>query len=99
VILVKPPSPRGVDPRELLAALAPRDAAIAHDPSHAIDLALASGGDRVVICGSIYLVGDARRELRLRFGVPAPATDPWYSVEDARRERPDGAAAPTTATG
>jgi dihydrofolate synthase/folylpolyglutamate synthase len=77
VILVRPPSPRGVDPRELQSALAHPATSIAADTTEALDLALAPGCDRVVVCGSIYLVGDARRELRRRFGVPAPATDPW----------------------
>ena len=101
VILVKPPSPRGVDPRELLAALPSGTAAsIATDPAHAIDLALAEGGERAVICGSIYLVGDARRELRSRFGVPAPATQPWWdAAEDSPRGSASAAPAPTIATG
>jgi dihydrofolate synthase/folylpolyglutamate synthase len=83
VILVRPPSPRGVDPRELQAALPDVAASIAADPSAALELALA-GAERVVVCGSIYLVGDLRNELRRRFGVPAPATEPW----DAAGEDP-----------
>jgi dihydrofolate synthase/folylpolyglutamate synthase len=90
VILVRPPSPRGVDPRELLSSLPDLPARIATDPGSALDLALAPGCDRVVVCGSIYLVGDLRRELRRRFGVPAPATDPWDgSAADPPRSPPD----------
>jgi len=82
IILVKPPSPRGVDPHELLAAIPGRAATVAADTGSALDLALADGGDRVVVCGSIYLVGDARRELRRRFGVPSPAVAPWEAAAD-----------------
>jgi dihydrofolate synthase/folylpolyglutamate synthase len=84
VIVVKPPSPRGVDPRELQSALGDRECVVASDPQAALDLALAPGCDRVVVCGSIYLVGFVRRELRRRFGVPAPATDPWGEADDQR---------------
>ena len=87
VILVKPPSPRGVDPRELQSALGDRDSTIATDPQAALDLALAPGCDRVVVCGSIYLVGFVRSELRRRFGVPAPATDPWDEAGRESRDR------------
>ena len=91
VILVRPQSPRGVDPRELLSAVPDGVASIAADPSAALDLALAPGCDRIVVCGSIYLVGDVRRELRRRFGVPAPATDPWDggAAGDPLRSPPD----------
>jgi dihydrofolate synthase/folylpolyglutamate synthase len=77
VILTRPPSPRGVDPRELQPALAGHASLVAPDAPAALDLALASGSGRIVVCGSIYLAGDVRRELRRRFGVPPPATDPW----------------------
>jgi dihydrofolate synthase/folylpolyglutamate synthase len=90
VILVKPPSPRGVDPRELQSALSDRDSVIAADPRAALDLALAPGCDRVVVCGSIYLVGFLRGELRRRFGVPAPATDPWAEAIDPLGSRSNG---------
>ena len=41
----------------------------------ALDRALALGAETVVACGSIFLVGELRRLLRERFGVPAPAVD------------------------
>ena len=41
----------------------------------ALDLALGFESDFVLVCGSVYLVGDVRMDLRRRFGVPAPATD------------------------
>jgi dihydrofolate synthase / folylpolyglutamate synthase len=77
VILLRPPSPRGVSPLELARSLPERDCLIAEDAAAALDLALAGGDARIVVCGSIYLVGDARRELRRRFGVPPPAVAPW----------------------
>jgi dihydrofolate synthase/folylpolyglutamate synthase len=88
VILVKPPSPRGVDPRELQSALGECETAIAADPQAALDLALAPGCDRIVVCGSIYLVGFLRGELRRRFGVPAPATEPWGETNHQRARSP-----------
>ncbi|HVR30813.1 MAG TPA: folylpolyglutamate synthase/dihydrofolate synthase family protein [Thermoanaerobaculia bacterium] len=78
VVLVRPPSPRGIEPRELVGALGHGSAAvIADSPAQALDLALGEGGSRIVVCGSIYLVGEVRGELRRRFGVPEPATAPW----------------------
>jgi dihydrofolate synthase/folylpolyglutamate synthase len=91
VVLVRPPSPRGVDPLELASALEPGRARIASDPSGALDLALADGASRLVVCGSIYLVGEVRRELRRRFGAPEPATAPWPEVA-ARAPRSGSAA-------
>jgi len=87
-----------------LAALPPGTASIAADTAHALDLALADSGEcqveRVVVCGSIYLVGDARLELRSRFGVPPPATDPWYDADGGALGASSSAAtAPTIATG
>ncbi|HEX2252218.1 MAG TPA: Mur ligase family protein [Thermoanaerobaculia bacterium] len=74
VILTRPPTDRGRDPHELLPLLPGRGARVEPDPSSALDRALAAAGTRgtVVICGSIYLVGASRRELRSRFGTPTP---------------------------
>ena len=44
-------------------------------PAAALDRVLALGADTLVVCGSIFLVGELRRLLRERFGVPAPAAD------------------------
>lgn len=44
-------------------------------PAVALDRALSLGADTLVACGSIFLVGELRRLLRERFGVPAPAAD------------------------
>jgi dihydrofolate synthase/folylpolyglutamate synthase len=76
-VLMRAPTPRAVDPRELASALSGPPYVIAEDAAAALDLALADGGSRLVVCGSIYVVGDVRRELRRRFGVPAAAGEPW----------------------
>jgi hypothetical protein len=50
------------------------------DPGRALDVALpyadgvlAATDGVLAVCGSIFLVGDIRRRLRERFGVPPPA--------------------------
>ncbi|HEX4962188.1 MAG TPA: folylpolyglutamate synthase/dihydrofolate synthase family protein [Thermoanaerobaculia bacterium] len=73
IVLTKPVSPRAKEPAELLPLLAGRrdvDVEVEPDPSRALDRALALGGEVLVACGSIYLVGELRRGLRERFGVP-----------------------------
>ena len=73
LVLTRPPSPRAKDPAELLPLLAGRDGVeVEPDPGRALDRALALGGQVLVACGSIFLVGEVRRGLRERFGVPAP---------------------------
>ncbi len=73
LVLTRPASPRAKDPAELLPLLAGRDGVVVEpDPGRALDRALALGGEALVICGSIFLVGEVRRGLRERFGVPAP---------------------------
>ena len=59
---------------------AAREPIVEPDPDRALDAALASTDgvltdhDGVLaVCGSIFLVGDIRRRLRERFGVPPPA--------------------------
>jgi dihydrofolate synthase/folylpolyglutamate synthase len=56
VIMTAPPSPRALPPAEL-AKLVPH-ATVAPDLAAALALA---GGERVVVAGSIFLVGEARR--------------------------------------
>jgi dihydrofolate synthase/folylpolyglutamate synthase len=82
VILTRPPSPRAVDPEALRSALPDQSSIVAPDVARALDLALAGDETRGVVCGSIYLVGDARRELRRRFGSPAPAIESWGEATD-----------------
>jgi hypothetical protein len=45
------------------------------DLGAALDRALTPGGT-LVACGSIFLVGEVRKRLRGRFGVPPAATEP-----------------------
>jgi dihydrofolate synthase/folylpolyglutamate synthase len=73
VVLTRPPSPRAEDPRAWLGLL-DRPAVVHDDPETALDAALDGlAPDRaLVICGSIYLLGALRRDLRRRFGVPPP---------------------------
>jgi len=73
------PTPRSRAAAELPALLrtarpeAP--AMVEPEPAVALDRALALGADTLVACGSIFLVGELRRLLRERYGVPAPAAD------------------------
>jgi dihydrofolate synthase/folylpolyglutamate synthase len=71
-------------PRARLAAELPALVRPAHpqtpmlvepEPAGALDRALELGADTLVACGSIFLVGELRRLLRERFGLPAPAAD------------------------
>jgi dihydrofolate synthase/folylpolyglutamate synthase len=72
VVLTRPLSPRAKDPAELLPLLAGREGILVEpDLNRALDRALALGGEVLVACGSIFLVGEVRKGLRERFGVPA----------------------------
>jgi dihydrofolate synthase / folylpolyglutamate synthase len=80
LIFTDAPSQRARPAAELPALLAPASAArtsawVEPEPADALARALELGGDTVVVCGSIFLVGELRRLLRERFGVPAPAAD------------------------
>jgi dihydrofolate synthase/folylpolyglutamate synthase len=76
-VFTAPASPRAQDPATLAALLPPRtpeaEVYVEPDPDAALDWALALGGETLVACGSIFLIGEVRRMLRERFGVPAPA--------------------------
>jgi dihydrofolate synthase/folylpolyglutamate synthase len=73
-ILTTPDSPRARPPAELAAYLpAEVPALVEPDRAAALDLALAGGRSTLVACGSIFLIGEVRRLLRERFGVPEPA--------------------------
>ena len=43
--------------------------------SIALTVALEPPAETVVVCGSIYLVGEVRRLLRQRFGIPVAAAE------------------------
>ena len=78
LVLTTPRSPRAKDPAELAALLTAgagrADVLVEPDPERALDRALELGGETLVACGSIYLIGEVRRGLRERFGVPPPVT-------------------------
>ena len=76
VTLTTPASSRALVPRDL-ALLAPqRETRIVADAAAALSAALAGGSASrpLLVCGSLYLVGDLRKELRRRFGAPEPLT-------------------------
>lgn len=74
VILTSPTSRRSM-PVDRLAPLLPDRAVVADaDPVGALSRALEEGKEPLVICGSVYLVGEIRVALRHRFGVPEPAS-------------------------
>ncbi|HSS47699.1 MAG TPA: folylpolyglutamate synthase/dihydrofolate synthase family protein [Thermoanaerobaculia bacterium] len=71
VVLTRPASPRAKDPAELVLLLGGREGVLVEpDPAQALDRALSLGGEVLVACGSIFLVGEVRKGLRERFGVP-----------------------------
>jgi dihydrofolate synthase/folylpolyglutamate synthase len=73
VTLTAPPSPRALDPRDL-ALLAPgRRVELESEPRAALARAIERGGGEraLLVCGSLYLIGELRGELRRRYGVPA----------------------------
>ncbi len=78
LVLTAPPSPRAVAPAALAERLGPREGVVVEpDPGRALDRLLElpgplDAGGTAVVCGSIYLIGEVRRALRERFGVPAP---------------------------
>ncbi len=72
-ILTRPPSSRALDPRQLLA-LAP-GAQVVDSLAEALARARAAG-DVAVVCGSIFLVGEARRILLGEAADPVTAQDP-----------------------
>jgi dihydrofolate synthase/folylpolyglutamate synthase len=75
IVLTAPPSDRARQPEEVAALLPGRAVEVEPDLGAALDRALVSGGT-LVACGSIFLVGEVRKRLRERFGVPASATGP-----------------------
>ena len=61
VILTTPPNPRAKDPAEVAALLGDRPGVIVEpEPERALERLLDLGGEVVVVCGSIYLIGELR---------------------------------------
>jgi dihydrofolate synthase/folylpolyglutamate synthase len=79
VWLAPPESPRALSLAALTALPPLNGATPASGAAEALDRSLAlRAADRaplLVVTGSLYLVGEARRWLRERYGVPAPAAD------------------------
>jgi dihydrofolate synthase / folylpolyglutamate synthase len=76
LILTTPASPRARPPAELAELLPGRAGLILEpDPGRALERGLELRGDLLVVCGSIYLIGDIRQRLTARFGVPEPAAE------------------------
>ena len=64
IVLTAPPNPRAKDPAKLAALLESREGVFVEpEPAKALDRALALGGEILVVCGSIYLVGEIRGKL------------------------------------
>lgn len=79
VVLTRPPGPRGREPRELLPLL-PAGVPVAVEPELGPALERGLEGSRLLVAtGSLYLVGEARRLLRERFGVPRAAVAPLFA--------------------
>jgi dihydrofolate synthase/folylpolyglutamate synthase len=74
VVLTSPDSPRAMDPHELASLVEPSKTVVMPDRHAALTAAIEADAEFVVVCGSVYLVGDVRIDLRQRFGVPPPAT-------------------------
>ena len=73
VVLTRPPGKRGVEPETLRALTGSKATHTEADPERALDLALelaAAEQSPLLICGSIYLIGEIRPLLRKKFGVP-----------------------------
>lgn len=69
LILTAPPAASALDPRLLAAGIAHPDKRVVAEPRAALEVARrAAGGSLVVVCGSLYLVGLARRVAQ----APAP---------------------------
>ena len=77
VVLTTPASDRARPPEDLAALLPGRGVEIVPDLGQALDRAL-QPGVRLVVCGSIYLIGEVRKRLWEQFGVPQPANRPLY---------------------
>lgn len=75
VFLAPPESPRALALPALTALPALAGATPTAGAGESLSRALAAGAPLVVVTGSLYLVGEARRWLRQRYGVPPPAAE------------------------
>jgi dihydrofolate synthase/folylpolyglutamate synthase len=75
VILTAPRSGRALSVEQLAEMLASRPAIAESAPEAALSRALEDGCELLLVCGSVYLVGDIRVLLRRRFGMPTAAVE------------------------
>jgi len=75
VFLAPPASPRALRLDTLAALPALLGATPTRGAGEALEAALAAGAAQVVVTGSLYLVGEARRWLRRHHGVPPAAAE------------------------
>ena len=73
VLLTAPRSSRAVDPQALCAQLQGLEAQVEPTAALALVAALELESPLVVVCGSLYLAGEIRQEMRRLFGVPEAA--------------------------
>jgi dihydrofolate synthase/folylpolyglutamate synthase len=65
IVLTTPASPRAKPPAELAALLGDREGVyVEPDPARALDRALGLGGEILVACGSIFLIGEIRKRIQ-----------------------------------
>jgi dihydrofolate synthase/folylpolyglutamate synthase len=76
VILTSPDSERALPPAEIEKLLPAGRAVVVPAAAPALERALADDPELLVVCGSVYLVGEVRGLLRERFGAPEPAVSP-----------------------
>ena len=74
VVLTAAASPRAVAPEDLKARVGCVEAETWAEPAKALSAALEDSTGLLVVCGSIYLVGEVRMRLRQRFGQPQAAS-------------------------
>jgi dihydrofolate synthase/folylpolyglutamate synthase len=66
LILTTPPSPRALEPAELLRYLEGREGVeVEPDSARALDRLLEGDGETLVVCGSIYLIGEIRARVMI----------------------------------
>jgi dihydrofolate synthase/folylpolyglutamate synthase len=87
ITLTRPASERALSPRELATQAGLPGLAVVDEPRKALWSALrqcptespadvpAEGPARLLVCGSLYLLGEIRQELRRCYGQPAPAVE------------------------
>lgn len=73
--LTRPTGARGLDPSPLAHLVGQGSIFVDLIPQDALRQSLGRMAETLVICGSLVLVGEMRRELRTLFGAPPPTTE------------------------